>query len=85
MTLRNPDGGIGLGIHIEDIYVLPVRPAKPGEQQMMMHLEIAVDDLEAVCAHAEACGVTLAGFQPQADVRVHLEPDGHPFCVYLES
>jgi len=84
-TIRNPDGGIGLGFHIEDIYVRPVWPTKPGEQQMMIHLEIRVDDLEAGCAHAQECGAVLADYQPQDDVRVHLDPDGHPFCLYLGS
>ena len=75
----------GLSFHIEDIYVPPVWPAKPGEQQMMLHLEIRVEDLEAACAHARDCGATLADYQPQDDVRVHLDPDGHPFCLYLEK
>ena len=82
-TLRNPDGGIGLGFHIEDFYTPPVWPSKPGEQIMMMHLEIQVDNLEAGCAHAKACGATMADHQPQEDVRVHFDPDGHPFCLYL--
>ena len=34
-------------------------------------------------AHAVAQGATLAGFQPQEDVRVCLDPAGHPFCLYL--
>jgi hypothetical protein len=34
-------------------------------------------------AHAVAQGATLAGFQPQEDVRVFLDPAGHPFCLYL--
>ena len=50
---------------------------------MMAHLEIRVHDLEAGCGHARACGATLAEVQPQEDVRVHLNPDGHPFCLYL--
>lgn len=83
VKLPNPAGGIGLSFHIEDTYVPPVWPAKPGEQQMMVHLEIRVDDLEAGCAHARSCGATLADYQPQDDVRVHLDPDGHPFCLYL--
>ena len=81
--LRNPDGGIKLSVQIEDIYVPPVWPAAPGEQQMMLHLDILVDDLEAASAHARACGATLAEFQPQEDVRVHLDPDGHPFCLFI--
>jgi catechol 2,3-dioxygenase-like lactoylglutathione lyase family enzyme len=85
VTLRNPDGGIGLAFHIKDVDQRPVWPSRPGEQIMQMHLEIRVDDLAAGCAHAAACGATLAAFQPQEDVRVHLDPDGHPFCLYLGS
>ena len=84
-TLRNPTGGIGLGFHIEDVYQRPVWPSQPGEQIMQMHLEIRVDDLAEGCAHAQACGATMAEFQPQETVRVHLDPDGHPFCIYLEE
>jgi catechol 2,3-dioxygenase-like lactoylglutathione lyase family enzyme len=84
-TLRNPNGGIQLGFHIEDVYQRPVWPSQPGEQIMQMHLEIRVDDLAAGCAHAAACGATMAAYQPQETVRVHLDPDGHPFCIYVEE
>lgn len=83
VVLPNPEGGIGLSFQREDIHVRPVWPAKPGEQQMTMHLEIRVNDLEAGCAHAKECGASIADHQPQDDVRVHLDPDGHPFCLYL--
>jgi catechol 2,3-dioxygenase-like lactoylglutathione lyase family enzyme len=72
-----------LNFQTESRFVRPVWPAGPGDQQMMMHLEIKVDDLEASVAHAVAQGATLAGFQPQEDVRVCLDPAGHPFCLYL--
>ena len=72
-----------LSFQTESRYVRPVWPAGPGDQQMMMHLEIKVDDLEASVAHAVAQGATLAEFQPQEDVRVCLDPAGHPFCLYL--
>jgi hypothetical protein len=49
---------------------------------MMMHLEIQVDDLVAGVAHAVAAGATLAEHQPQDDVRVCLDPAGHPFCLF---
>jgi hypothetical protein len=52
---------------------------------MMMHLEIRVDDLDAAVAQAVALGATVAGFQPQEDVRVCLDPAGHPFCLYTEA
>ncbi len=31
------------------------------------------------------CGATLADTQPQDDVRVLLDPVGHPFCLVLQS
>ncbi len=80
--LRNPDGDIGMGFHIEDISVPPVWPAKPGAQQMMSHLDIRVEDLGAARAHAEACGATLAEFQSSEHLRDYLDPDGHPFCLF---
>ena len=52
---------------------------------MSMHLDIEVDDLDAAGARAVAAGATLAGYQPQDDVRVYLDPAGHPFCLFLPS
>jgi hypothetical protein len=52
---------------------------------MMAHLDIRVDDLGAAVDHAVAAGATVAGFQPQDHVRVCLDPDGHPFCLYVEG
>ncbi len=46
-----------------------------------MHLDIEVDDLAAATAHATALGASLADEQPQDDVRVLLDPAGHPFCL----
>ncbi len=83
VVLRPPGGGTALSFQLEDPYERPVWPAGPGDQQMQLHLEIRVDDLEAAAAHAQACGATLADHQPQDDVRVHLDPAGHPFCLWL--
>lgn len=83
VLLRNPGGGVGLAFQTESPYVRPRWPAGPGDQQMMMHLEIRVDDLEDAGAHAEACGATRADYQPQDDVLVYLDPAGHPFCLWL--
>jgi hypothetical protein len=49
---------------------------------MSVHLDIRVVDLELAAAHAEKAGATRADFQPQEDVRVYLDPDGHPFCLF---
>ncbi|GJF32173.1 glyoxalase [Kitasatospora sp. NE20-6] len=80
-----PDGGTGLAFQSEDAYVPPVWPATPGEQQMMMHLDIEVDDLDAAEQRARALGATVAPHQPQPDVRVVLDPAGHPFCFWVRT
>ena len=83
VKLRSPDGGPGLSFQTETQYARPTWPAGPGDQQMSVHLDIRVDDLEAAGAHAVAEGATLADYQPQDDVRVYLDPAGHPFCLFL--
>ena len=82
VTLANPSGGPGLSFQLEDDYRRPVWPEEPGEQQMLMHLDILVDDLAVACGHAEAAGAELAAFQPQDEVRVYFDPAGHPFCLF---
>jgi catechol 2,3-dioxygenase-like lactoylglutathione lyase family enzyme len=83
VTLRPTDGGTGLSFQTERIHARPTWPAEPGQQQMQLHLDIEVDDLEAAGAHAVAAGAVLAEFQPQEDVRVYLDPAGHPFCLWV--
>ncbi|GII85078.1 glyoxalase [Sphaerisporangium siamense] len=83
VKLTPPGGGPSLSFQTEEGYARPVWPAGSGDQQMMMHLEIQVDDLAAATAHALAAGATLAGHQPQDDVRVCLDPAGHPFCLWI--
>jgi catechol 2,3-dioxygenase-like lactoylglutathione lyase family enzyme len=85
VALADPAGGAGLSFQEETGHVPPAWPAGPGDQQMMMHLDIEVTDLAAAGAHAVACGATLAEFQPQQDVRVYLDPDGHPFCLWVAT
>ena len=53
-------------------------PAVPKQ----MHLDLAVEDLEAAQAEAVRLGATLADAQPAPDRwRVLLDPAGHPFCL----
>jgi catechol 2,3-dioxygenase-like lactoylglutathione lyase family enzyme len=85
VVLSPPGGGASLSFQTERIYAKPTWPARPGDQQMMMHLEIEVDDLDAALAHAVAAGATLAEYQPQDDVRVCLDPAGHPFCLWIAT
>jgi len=83
VTLARPGGGAGLAFQTESAYVRPVWPAGEGDPQMQMHLDIEVDDLEAAGAHAVGAGAVLAEHQPQDDVRVYLDPAGHPFWLFL--
>lgn len=85
VKLQLPGGGAGLSFQPETDYRPPTWPSGPGDQQMMTHLDIAVDDLDEAGAYATECGATLAGFQPQDDVRVYLDPAGHPFCLFLRD
>ncbi|MBW3620153.1 MAG: VOC family protein [Actinobacteria bacterium] len=84
VTLRPAGGGAGLSFQTEPAHVPPRWPAGPGDQQMQMHLDIEVEDLDAAGAVAVAAGATLAEHQPQDDVRVYLDPAGHPFCLWRE-
>ena len=83
VTLRPPEGGVGLSFQTESNFVRPTWPAGPGDQQMMMHLDIEVDDLADAGTRAVAAGAVLADYQPQDDVRVYLDPAGHPFCLWV--
>jgi catechol 2,3-dioxygenase-like lactoylglutathione lyase family enzyme len=83
VRLDPPDGGAGLSFQTESAYVRPVWPAGPGDPQMSVHLDIHVDDLDVAGAHAVAQGAVLAQFQPQENVRVYLDPAGHPFCLFV--
>jgi catechol 2,3-dioxygenase-like lactoylglutathione lyase family enzyme len=85
-VLMRPNGpGLPLSVQHEPHYTAPVWPGVADRPGMMMHLEIGVDDLPGSVAHALACGATEAEFQPQDDVRVLLDPAGHPFCLWLDS
>lgn len=85
VKLGAPGGGPGLSFQTEVAYVRPTWPAGPGDQQMMLHLDIGVDDLDAAGAHAVAAGAVLAEYQPQEHVRVYLDPAGHPFCLFRRA
>jgi catechol 2,3-dioxygenase-like lactoylglutathione lyase family enzyme len=83
VTLARPGDTMLLAFQSEPRYVRPTWPSDTGHQQMMAHLDFEVDDLEAASAHARAQGAVLAESQPQETVRVHLDPAGHPFCLWV--
>ena len=82
ILMRDPAGGTGLSFQELPGYRPPTWPEQPEGQDKMLHLEIKVDDLDAAVAHALACGGRLAEFQGREDLRVILDPAGHPFCLF---
>ncbi|TWD84551.1 hypothetical protein FB561_5743 [Kribbella amoyensis] len=85
IVIKPPPGGgeAGLSFQREENHVPPAWPAGSEEQQMQLHLDIAVgEDLDGAVARAEELGATQAEYQPQPLVRVMLDPAGHPFCLF---
>ncbi len=79
------DAGYNLAFMPEKGYQRPVWPPQEGQPEKSMHLDIEVDDLQEAVAHALSVGAEMPDFQPQEDVRVMLDPAGHPFCLYVDD
>lgn len=90
--IESPSGELKIEFQGADDYTPPTWPNVAGEQQMVMHLDIAVDVLGgdgdprpkflAVRDHAVSLGARVADHQPQEDrLVVMLDPAGHPFCL----
>ena len=78
------EGTTYLACQLEPDHTPPVWPAGPHDQQMQLHLDLGVSSVAEAVADAEALGARLTDVQPQDDVRVMLDPAGHPFCLYLD-
>ena len=77
--------GPTLNFEYEAKFSRPVWPAIDSSQNATQHLDIAVADLDEAVRWALDAGASLADFQPQEDVRVMLDPDGHPFCLFEDG
>jgi catechol 2,3-dioxygenase-like lactoylglutathione lyase family enzyme len=85
VSVAPSDGVAYLGFQTSPEYVRPVWPPAEGRQQMMMHLDFEVSDLRSAVEHAVELGAELAEHQPQENLRVMLDPAGHPFCLYVDT
>ncbi len=83
--LRSPTGDQKIEVQWEPHYRAPTWPSETGEPTMMVHMDIGVENLKDSVAWALEQGARLAGHQPQEDVRVLLDPDGHPFCLFPDK
>jgi predicted enzyme related to lactoylglutathione lyase len=79
--LAAPQGGVYFVFQQAAGYQAPVWPPADGEQRPMVHFDFQVGDLDSAVAEAVALGASLASAQPQENVRVLLDPAGHPFCL----
>ncbi len=83
--LVRPTDTTNLAFQLEPDHVPPVWPSGSSEQQMQVHLDVGVTSLPEAVADAVALGARPAAYQPQDDVRVMLDPAGHPFCLYTDD
>ena len=67
-TIAPERAHVYLGFQLETEHRSPVWPALEGDQQMQMHLDIEVSDLEAAVAAALRLGGRLSEHQPQEEV-----------------
>ncbi len=85
VTVLIPGTTSNLAFQLEEDHVPPTWPPESGDQQMQVHLDIGVRNVPAAVEDALALGARLASYQPQDDVRVMIDPAGHPFCLYLDT
>jgi predicted enzyme related to lactoylglutathione lyase len=87
ISMSGPHGGPTVSFQAERWYEPPVWPESSGQQTKMMHFEVATDDLEAAIEVVVRSGGQVAPHQPidrdPAELRVMLDPAGHPFCLGL--
>ena len=85
--IQPPAGKEGptLNFEYEAKFTRPTWPAADGAQNATQHLDIAVGNLDETVRWALAAGAILADVQPQEDVRVMLDPAGHPFCLFEDD
>jgi predicted enzyme related to lactoylglutathione lyase len=76
-----PEGSIYIVFQQATDYQAPVWPPVDGSQRPMMHFDFQVGDLDSAVDEAVALGAAVADHQPQENVRVLLDPAGHPFCL----
>ncbi|HEX2893956.1 MAG TPA: VOC family protein [Marmoricola sp.] len=85
VTIRMPGTTHYLAFAVDEHHEPPAWPSRPDEPTMQAHLDVGVSDLAVAVEDAVSLGATVAAYQPQDDVRVMLDPAGHPFCLYLDD
>jgi predicted enzyme related to lactoylglutathione lyase len=77
VTLEPPGGGTAITFQRAAGFVAPTWPGPAVQQQL--HLDLAVEDLDA--AHERAITLGARHLDTQEKFRVYADPVGHPFCL----
>jgi predicted enzyme related to lactoylglutathione lyase len=79
ITLRG-DGSARIAFQLALNHMPPTWPDNEVPQQL--HLDLAVDDMDAASAYAVSIGARpVEGPERSESFRVFLDPSGHPFCL----
>lgn len=80
ITVGGDEGGARLAFQLAPDHRPPTWPDNEVPQQV--HLDLAVDDLEAASVYAESLGARRVDAPgTQEDFVVLIDPSGHPFCL----
>lgn len=83
LQLNGPDGGVTIGIQLDESFVRPSWPDSEGKQGQMAHLDFEVENVAEAQQFAESLGAVKAEAQyidGMGGVTL-LDPSGHPFCL----
>ncbi|KAF5061225.1 VOC family protein [Proteiniclasticum sp. QWL-01] len=81
--LANPDQGPVIGAQRVPTYQRPVWPPQEGMPDQGAHLDLKVSDLNQAVKKAESLGAVRAQEQFIDNLVVMIDPEGHPFCLYI--
>jgi catechol 2,3-dioxygenase-like lactoylglutathione lyase family enzyme len=80
VTLDGAANGLRLAFQLAPNLIAPTWP--DGEIPQQFHLDLHVENLDAVEKHAVSIGARpVEGPDPSPDFRTYLDPAGHPFCL----
>lgn len=85
--IHSNEDEMGIAFQYDENYIPPIWPAKPGQQQMMAHLDFAVADkseLKEAVEKAIILGAKIADEQYGGEEWITmLDPAGHPLCFVV--
>jgi predicted enzyme related to lactoylglutathione lyase len=85
VILSAPEGAIYIVFQQATDFEVPAWPPVDGRQRPMMHFDFQVADIDTAVAEAIELGASVAACQPNENVRVLIDPAGHPFCLCVET